>query len=162
MYSISKFEPINILYLKLTYIIFSDLFFNRLRTEQQLGYIVSLSYKNYNQHYYICQEIQSTFNIKLVQERINEFNLSLINELKKINLNKWIKTLKLHLLKKEESLEEYSNKYYNEIINQTFIFNKNEILLQNINKINILDFEKWINKYIIHNKNKIVIISNHK
>jgi secreted Zn-dependent insulinase-like peptidase len=143
----------------LTYIIFSDLFFNRLRTEQQLGYLVGLAYDVDNEHYYIYQKVQTTFNTDLVQERINEFNLSIIDELKKINLNKWIETLKQHLLKKEESLSDYYSKYYNEIVKQTYIFNRNEILLQNINKVNILDFEKWINKFIIHNKNKTIIIS---
>ena len=159
MYWISKFEPINVLYLILTYIIFSDLFFNRLRTEQQLGYLVGLAHGVDNDQYYIYQKVQTTFDTNLVQERINEFNLSIIDELKKINLNKWVETLKKHLLKKEESLSDYYSKYYNEIVKQTYNFNRNEILLQNINKINILDFEKWINKYLIHNKNKTIIIT---
>lgn len=159
IYWISKFEPVNILYLMLTYIIFSDLFFNRLRTEQQLGYLVGLAHGVDNGYYYVYQKVQTTFNINLVKERINEFNLSIIDELKKINLNKWIETLKQHLHKKEESLSDYYNKYYNEIVKQTYMFNRNEILLQNINKINILDFEKWIYKYIIHNKNKTTIVS---
>ena len=65
MYWISKFDPVNVLYLMLTYIIFSDLFFNRLRTEQQLGYLVGLAHGVDNEHYYIYQKVQTTFDINL-------------------------------------------------------------------------------------------------
>jgi insulysin len=154
---VSKFNPIDLLYISITKLIFGDMFYDDLRTKQQLGYLVNLGSGIKNKIYFIFQQIQSTYSIQELEKRINIFNSKIIHELNNIDFDKWINVLKKHLLKKKTSMDEYYYKYYDEIINNEFLFDKDKILIYNLKNINKNDYYKWLNTYIINNKNKTIL-----
>ena len=156
-YYISEFDPKVVLHIFIIQLIFSDLFFNKLRTELQLGYLVLLNYEIINNKYYIFQKVQSNYDTNLLEEQILIFNNTMIDTLKKINLSNWIKILKTHLHTKENNMLELYNKYFAEIKSNNFIFDRNKILLKFINKITINSLIRFINKFILNTKNKFII-----
>tara|TARA_B110000971_G_C20028512_1_gene510163 strand:+ start:13 stop:2625 length:2613 start_codon:yes stop_codon:yes gene_type:complete len=151
-YFIGKFKPKNILHLIFIKLITSNMFFEELRTTKQLGYLVQMYGSNISSEYYIYQKIQSEFTCADIISNIKEFNNSLLDKIKKINLNKWKETVSSHLNKKENNTNEEFNQYYNEIINKTFLFNRNQILLKHIDEISIESISNFIKKYILNNK----------
>jgi insulysin len=156
-YFTSKFNNRKNLYLIFIKLISYNLFFDDLRTKQKLGYLVTMYSSNIRNEYYIYQKIQSKLPCKEIINHINKFNDSLIENIKTIDLNKWKETVINYLNKKENNTEELINKYYIEILNNTFIFNKNKLLLKYINEITIKSLCKFIDKYIINNKCKNII-----
>ena len=151
-YFIGKFNPINNLHLIFIKLITSNMFFEELRTTKQLGYLVEMYGTNISSEYYIYQKIQSEFNCSDIISNIKEFNETLLEKIKKINLNKWKETVLNHLNKKENNTNEEFNKYYNEIINKTFLFNRNQLLIKHINEVSIETISNFIKKYILNNK----------
>ena len=151
-YFIGKFKPINILHLIFIKLITSNMFFEEIRTTKQLGYLVEMYGTNISSEYYIYQKIQSESTCAKIISNIKEFNNSLLDKIKKINLDKWKETVSNHLNKKENNTNEEFNKYYNEIVNKTFLFNRNQILLKYINEISIESISNFIKKYILNNK----------
>jgi secreted Zn-dependent insulinase-like peptidase len=94
---------------------------------------------------------------RILIDNINEFNLTLIDKIKKIDLNKWIETVTSHLNKKESNTNELYMKYSTEIIQKTYLFNRNELMLKHINEVTIDSLCKFINIYILNNKFKSII-----
>jgi len=156
-YFVGKFDPIKNLHLLFIKFIFIHKFFEELRTTKKLGYLVEMFTSSINEEYYIYQQIQSEKDIQILLIHINKFNNTLIDIIKKINLNKWKETIIDHLNKKENNTNELFNKYYNEIISETYLFNRNYLMLKYINFINKESLIKFIKKFIINN-NKINII----
>jgi hypothetical protein len=79
IYFVSKFNPLLILHLILSNLILKDVFYNKLRTEEQLGYLVSMDFNKINNIYYIYQKIQSLIDVDIIEKKINNFNNSIIN-----------------------------------------------------------------------------------
>jgi secreted Zn-dependent insulinase-like peptidase len=156
-YFTSKFDEQKNLYLLFIKLITRNLFFDDLRTKQKLGYLVTMHSSNIRNHYYIYQKIQSKLPCKEIICRINEFNNKLIENIKKIDLTKWKETVINYLNKKENNTEELIDKYYGEILNNTFIFNKNKLLLKHIDEITTETLCDFIDKYIINNKFKNIV-----
>jgi secreted Zn-dependent insulinase-like peptidase len=159
-YFIGKFDPIKNLHLLFIKLIFIDKFFEDLRTTQQLGYLVEMYGSSIDNYYYIYQQIQSDKKSKILITQINEFNKKLLNIIKTIDLIKWKETITNHLNKKEENMNELFNKYYSEIILETFIFDKNKQMLEYIDKITKKSLMLFTQKYIIDNIKKNIIIIN--
>ena len=156
-FKIGKFNPIKYLLIKLCINIFSNKFFDLLRTKYQFGYLVSMNYKLINNDYYIYQKVQSTQSIKNIINKINEFNKSLLTQLNNININTFLVTLKNEINIKDNNLNEIYSRYLYEISSRNFIFNRKELLLDNINNINIILLQKFIKKYI-NKSNKVTRI----
>jgi len=156
-YFISKFDPLINLHLMFIKLITMNIFFEDLRTTKQLGYLVEMYGSIIGKQYYIYQKIQSELPCDIIIENINEFNLILIDKIIKIDLNKWIETVTSHLNKKENNTNELYSKYNLEIIQKTYLFNRNELMLEHINKVTIDSLCKFITKYILNNKLKSII-----
>jgi insulysin len=148
------FEPEKYLLMKLLVNILSELFFNKLRTKKQLGYLVSMSYILFRDEYYISQKIQSAKPITFIIKNINKFNKKILLYLQKINFNKFIESLKNQINEPENSLNDQYSIYCSEILNRKYIFNKKEILLENIEKITPRKLKMFSIKYL-NEKNKI-------
>jgi secreted Zn-dependent insulinase-like peptidase len=116
--------------MKLYCLIFNEVFFNELRTKKQLGYLVSLSYIHKLNNYFIVQKIQSDKSIEIIDNEIIKFNKEIIPEFmnKHFNFADYINTLKLNLEQQCISISCFYNKYNHEIMEETFIFNKDESL----------------------------------
>jgi insulysin len=158
-FKIGLFIPKKYLIMHLIYKIFSQPFFNKLRTEKQLGYLVKMTISIYDEIFYINQIVQSDKDIKIINKEINKFNKNLKKILKKINLSIYKDLIKKDLLEPEHSLDEKYTKYVNEIISKQYLFYKNEILLDIIDKINLNDLLDFIKLYL-NNKNMKQIIIN--
>jgi len=156
-YFIGEFEPLNNLHLFFIKLIASSIFFEDLRTTKQLGYLVSMYGSSIDNKYYIYQKIQSLVPCNQLIKYINEFNSTLIDKFKVIDLTSWIETVKNHLTEKPSNLSELYNEYYGEILNQTCVFDKKQQMLKQLNKVTNKSLCEFINKYILKNSNKIIL-----
>lgn len=162
LYHIGKFEPISYLHMSLVELIYSDLFYTQLRTIQLLGYLVAMSFNNIDNNYFIYQKIQSHKSCDYLEDRINKFNKIQKKKLINIDINKWKKVLKLQLETKANNTRELFFNYQSEIINKTFLFDINEILLNNLKHITLTSFIEFCNKFYFNNDNKTIIKINTK
>ena len=137
--------------------IIHEFFYNKLRTDKQLGYLIRSNWIKINNNYYIYQKIQSRFEYKVLYSNIKEFNLNILNYLDDKIIENTISSLKEKLKTKENNIYEISDKYVNEIIKREFRFNRKQELLNKIKNITKKSVEKFIEKYIINNKNIYII-----
>lgn len=151
--NLGKLDDILSLHLMLAVLIMKELFYNKLRTDKQLGYLVSASWFKIYDNYYINQQIQSKYDYKILIDNITEFNKNFANYLKNINIQTWINTLKEHFKTKDISIDESFLKYYAEISKKEFRYKRDEELLTKIKYITDKSFKDFVNKYIVNNKN---------
>jgi insulysin len=156
-YIVGKFDPLLILHLHFVKLITSTMFFEELRTTKQLGYLVEMYSSKIGEYYYIYQQIQSEEKCSEIINHINQFNDKLIDKIKEIDLNKWKETITSNLEMESSNLSELNYKYFNEIIERTFLFNRNKLLLKEINNITIKSLIHFIQKYILDNNNKNIV-----
>jgi secreted Zn-dependent insulinase-like peptidase len=133
-----------------------------MRTKQQLGYVVQMNNNKLNNNFYLYQFIQSDKECDYLEKRINEFNNKLKSKLKKINITKWVNTLKNHLEEKENSTYDLFNKYNNQIVSRQFLFTKNQLLLNQLENITLKSLIEFADTYLFNNTNKTVIKVNKK
>lgn len=139
--------------------ILSQLFFDNLRTKKQLGYLVNMSMAVYRSKYYIIQKIQSNKDIKIVIDNINEFNINIEKYLEESEFDNYIISIKKELLEPEYSLTDKLDKYIPEITTHQYIFNRNLILSNQINKISKKDVISYFNN-ILKKSIKVIIKGN--
>lgn len=156
-YPIGKFVPKEIVLLNIVVNILSQPFFDILRTKKQLGYLVRMKYDCYRNEFFITQKIQSTKSIKIIEKDLEYFNKELVKIIKKSNIDEFIQTYKNSLLEPDYSLTEKYYRYLQEINDKTYMFNRQEILLEQLNKITQNDLLDFTKKFINH-KNRIQFI----
>jgi len=166
-YFIGKFKPsviINIYFIKL---ILEIVFFDEMRVNKKLGYLVTLSNGKIGNQYYIYQKIQSNYSSNKLINACEDFNNIIIDQIKKIDLKKIKETVINGVYEKEENTFDYFISYYNDllnfyddIINKKYFFNRKELFLKEVDKITIKSLIKFADKYIIHNKKKSILIIN--
>ena len=158
-YYVGKFSPNLLCKIKLFIYIYQQLFFDELRTKYQLGYLVLMSYINIKQEYYIIQKIQSKKNYDDVSLKIDNFNNNLLNILSEKLFDNAKNILTNELSSPENKLVDLYSLYLNEISNQYYIFNRKQILLDELDKIDINDIILFIknlnNPSIIYISKKI-------
>ncbi len=157
-YPIGKFTPREFILLNLTTNMLSQSFFDDLRTKHQLGYMVSMGFKNVRDEYYLIQKIQSDKPIELIEEKINNFNKTLINIVDQLDFDNFVSTIKNQLTEPDYSMDEKILRYLPEISLRQYLFNRNEILLEQLNKITKNDVIDFIKSYINSKNKKIFII----
>ena len=142
-FNVNKFNLMELLLLRM-----SELFFNELRTKQQLGYKVSCYSMILYGKYYIVQKIQSRKKVTDLQNRIEHFNKVFYNEIQTFNINKLKKTLtNIYKEKHKKNITTY-NSYKYIVDNMIYDFNRKEKLLKALKKIEIKDLQKFYKKYI--------------
>jgi insulysin len=153
-------EYCNYDYLLLTLFInmISQDFFNYMRTEKELGYLVKMDKLYYNKKYYIIQKIQSDKDVYILENLLNIYNNTIIEKLKTYNINKYIDVLKKDYSDIFNNLSEIYDKYHKEIIIREYLFNKNSLLLNILNTINFQDLIYFVNKYFNNNNLTKIII----
>jgi insulysin len=155
-YELGNFEPNKWIHTFITYLILEQPFFEELRTKKQLGYLVKFTLLNYGDNYYIVQKVQSDKNCELLLNEINNFNINILNIINEINLDEWKISAKNYLNEKENSLLDIFNKFFNEIINRKYLFNRKQILIDNLVNISIDSLKKFITTYLLENNNKCI------
>jgi insulysin len=129
--------------------ILSQLFFDELRTKQQLGYLVNLSMSAYRRKYYVVQKIQSDKPIDYIIDHINKFNKNVGKYLLDSEFNEFVESIKKELLEPEYSLSDKVNKYLPEITSHEYIFDRNIILSKYIDKITKEDVVSYFNELLL-------------
>ena len=151
-YFIGKFDPNVVIHLILLVQIFEPLFFEEMRTNKKLGYLTKMEYSTINSNYYLFQKIQTTVDLEKVLKLINSFNDNLISKLNDIKLDS-IKETVYDILKIEPtSTIQLFMKYYSEIYSREYLFNRNQILMNEIKKVTKASLIQFIQKYIFNNK----------
>lgn len=160
VYPLFKYTELNALIIFAIQLIASQPFFNRLRTQEQLGYLVRFSKIKVRDFYYITQKIQSEKSLKYIREKIDIFNEEFYDSLLKMDNNTWTnwkKTIRTELKKRDESTKQTFNKYLSEILSGEYEFNRNELILQKLNKLKLTDIQKIYKNNILKNKEKIIL-----
>lgn len=158
-YPIGKFNPNEFNLIILTINILSQSFFNELRTKEQLGYLVKMGQFSIRDNKYIIQKIQSEKPIDLVESKIESFNKNLVKIIESADFVKFISTQESQLKELDYSLDEKFMRYYPEITLKQYLFNRNDILLNQLSNITKNNLIKFVKKFI-NNKNRIKIIIN--
>jgi len=161
-YPIGLFIPREYVLLGLTANILRQSFFDNLRTKNQLGYLVSMgstSIRNYN--FFIVQKIQSDKPIKFIEEKIEEYNKTIRKQIQEVDFEKFVATLKNELEEPEYSLEEKIDKYLPEISFREYLFNRDELLLAQLEKITRQDLLGFVDRNINElNRKRFIIRGN--
>ncbi len=133
--------------------------YDYLRTKNQLGYLVRSYMFSDIKDYYLVIKVQSTKNTNFIEKKINSFlemfgNMLENSLLSDKSLAKVKDTIKQLLLEKETNTAELFEKYSYEILTRKYMFNRNELLVQQLKNITKNDIINYFNKLI---NNKIVI-----
>ena len=155
-YELGNFEPNKWVHTFMTYLILEQPFFEELRTKKQLGYLVKFTLLNYGDNYYIVQKVQSDKNCKILLNEINNFNITILSIINKINLDEWKISAKNYLNEKDNNLDDIFIKFFNEIINRKYLFNRKQILIQNLVNISIESLKIFITTYLLENNKKCI------
>ena len=150
------FCPFNNTILLMIQLLMEQPSYDFLRTKKQLGYLVSSGIVKKYPYYYLNIKIQSEKNIKVIEENVNQFIKKFISILQDLDLEKIKTTTKEMLEEKLNSIEELNSRYKTEINNLTFMFNREKILISQLNKISKNDIIQYFNN-ILNNKSIIVI-----
>ena len=158
-YRIGIFTPKYFGMLIVLHKIIKQLFFDILRSEKQLGYLVKLVIHIQGDEYYITEKIQSGKPIKLVMKEINQFNKNIQMYIKNSEFEKVIKTVILELNAPEYNIDDKINKYLPEIIKRTYLFNRIELILKQVKQLtkdDILEFAKCT----FDKSNRVIVVVN--
>jgi insulysin len=160
VYPIFEYSELNALLIFALQLIANQPFFNRLRTQEQLGYLVRFGKIKIRDTYYITQKIQSEKPLKYIKEKIDIFNEEFYDSLLKMDSNTWTnwkKTIRTELKKRDESTKQKFNKYLNEIVTGEYKFNRNELILDKLNELKLVDLQKLYKNKIYKTKKEIIL-----
>ena len=153
----SKSSTLQSLIITLFINIFSRVFFDELRTKQQLGYIVTMRSK-FLDKYYIIQEVQSLYNPDIIIEKINIFNNNILKYLKNIDISIYINNFIKDLIYIKPIYSNIKEFYLNKISSNNFNFYSYIYYKQEYKNINIKLLKKFIINYITKDNQIIRII----
>jgi secreted Zn-dependent insulinase-like peptidase len=140
-------------------------FFDQLRTKEQLGYLVRCSNHNFLNTYGIIQEIQSSIkDCDYLEKRIKDFNKDFHKELKSFDsemFKTYQETVVNMIMEKEDNISELLARLIKEVLLEKYVFNRREKIKEAVLKLEVEDVYKFSKKYIMENKD-VIIIKNHK
>ena len=157
-YPVGSFVPKEFVLLNLAVNILGQTFFDNLRTKNQLGYLVSMSHTNIKNLHFIVQKIQSDKSVDFIEEKISDYNKMLKKQIIEADFEKFVKTLENQLLEPEYSLDEKLAKYLPEISLREYLFNRNQLLLNQLNEVTKEDLLEFVEKNINSKNRKRFII----
>jgi len=158
-YRIGTFTPKYFGMLIVLHKIIKQLFFDILRSEKQLGYLVRLVIHIQGDEYYITEKIQSGKPIKLVMKEINKFNKNIQTYIKNSEFKKIIETVIMELNAPEYNIDDKIDKYLPEIIKRTYLFNRTQLILNQVKQLtknDILEFAKCT----FDKSNRVIVVVN--
>lgn len=108
----------------------------QLRTKQQLGYIVHSSTQNNLNISGLQFIVQSSHaSPDTIQERIDEFLLHTLKQLEEMEedqFSSYLQATITRLTEKDKKLEHAANRFWQEITNKTFVFNRQNLQAESI------------------------------
>lgn len=156
-YYVGIFTPIRFLCNTIVNNIIKDEFFNVLRTQKQLGYLVNFSLSKTRLEYYFVEKIQSSKSCDIILKEILEFNKKIISYVEKCDIAREKMTAKQYLEEKENSLYDYYSKYSSEIVSKEYMFDRSKLVLKQLESITKQLLIDTVNNYILNNSNMCII-----
>jgi|UniRef100_A0A6C0IXM0 secreted Zn-dependent insulinase-like peptidase len=142
---IGKFNPKDNLLLLILSIALGQDFYDELRTKQQFGYLVSSSQSKHQEDYYFKQKIQSSKSISDIDKAILLFNTQFLDNLSEKQFIKYVASAKNMLEERETTSFDLFRKYLVEISDNTYTFDRKQLLL---NKLKDISFDKFKKYYV--------------
>ena len=131
-------------------------FYDKIRTKETLGYVVSLVSVETSGYYGIANIVQSNSKTpEFCASRVRNFYKEVYEEVKNISEEEFKKHVNGQLLilnKKDDNLKEIFLRNWKEINNDTYKFDRKEKAKENLNKCNKEEFIKFFEKYFIKQK----------
>lgn len=158
LYQIGKYSLKKDVLTKFLHLIINEPFFNELRTNQQMGYIV----KN------IIYKIENVINIlfciqsdvkdpNYLLNRIDIFLYEFRKKLNSLDLETYKVALKENFKEKYINLSEEFSYNVNEVYMEEYKFNRKELLYKLVEQIKKSDIMDFYDKYIINNGRNLVV-----
>ena len=158
-YYVGKFIPRDYALILILTKILGENFFDTLRTQKQLGYIVKFHITTFRDNYYICEKIQSSKPVLDVCREIDDFNRNIKENINSSDFEKFKQTIKQELDERDYSLEEKINRYKPEIALRKYLFNRNLLVRDQVDKISKDDIMDFTDKLFQQNNKRVVIIN---
>jgi secreted Zn-dependent insulinase-like peptidase len=158
-YNVGQFTPKDYSLMLLMTKILGEKFFDTLRTKNQLGYVVQFSLAIFRDSYYICEKIQSSKPIDFVKNKIDEFNSQIDKIIKESKFEKFVETINKELDEPDYSLEDKISRYRPEISTRKYLFNRNQLIKEQINKLSKQDVLDFSQKIINESNKKVFVVS---
>ena len=155
-----------ILFARLCVAILSYKYFYSLRTQQQLGYIVRCKLVTFIVNSNIACVLQFLIQspikkaselIQLTQDFIKEQTKYIMYDMTEKEFKTYIQGEESKLLKKFTTLSSLNSYFTSALLDESLVFNLNNILLDKIKTFNINKFRNYYNKYIINNNNIFIL-----
>jgi insulysin len=140
--------------------IFSEKFYNTLRTEEQLGYVVYMYVKRYLGVQGLCFFIQSAYKPEYLDTRIESFLTMARNQLEKLTDQEFAtykESLRVLRCDSPKKLINKSEELWAEIYNGYYNFNRREIELNKLQTIQKPDIVQMFDMYAFQNRRKLSI-----
>ena len=157
-YHIGKFIPKDFAIMLILSKILGEKFFDIMRTKNQLGYIVKFGLSIFRNNYYIVEKIQSAKPVEFVKSKIDDFNQQIEKFINDSSFEQFVQTINRELDEPDYSLSDKISRYKPEISTRTYLFNRNHLIKEQLNKLgkqDVLDFAK---KNITDTNKKIIDI----
>ncbi|MGB0361046.1 MAG: insulinase family protein, partial [Endozoicomonas sp.] len=140
----------------------SNPFFNALRTEQQLGYVVFAGPRPFEKHPGIIFVVQSPkLDPSGLEERIDQFLISQKDVLGKLT-NEELEQYRLgligDLLKKDDNLDGRNNRFWQGIASSETNFDNRELIAEEIHNMTPTDMQAALSR-LLENRGKLVVRS---
>ena len=161
-YYIGPFNPMDNLLSLILVVSMSQPFYDQLRTKQQFGYLVSCNRMRYQNNYYLTEKVQSTKKIKDIEDAIKKFNSSFIESVSEEDYNKYVDVAENLLRERENSTAELYNKFVVEIVENNFLFNRDELLLRKLKDLSYQKFKQFYKDKVLNAKAVKTYIKSYK
>ena len=156
IYQTDLLNDLEFQYLKITESFLKQKFYDKLRTKESLGYVVSLLSIESSGYYGIANIIQSNSKTpEFCASRVRNFYKEVYEKVKNISEEEFKKHVNGQLLilnKKDDNLREIFLRNWNEINDDTYKFDRKEKSKEDLNKCNREEFIKFFEKYFIKEK----------
>lgn len=157
-YPIGQFDPKSNALLKVLNTMTNSMFFNEIRTKKQYGYIANTSIDKISKINYYIQSVQTGKNLENLKKDIQQFDNDFIKKIDNKLFNNSKKSVKNNLKSKKLNIKYLFEKYKSEIIRRRYLFNKNELIIRELNKLSFKDFIRFYKYHILNQKPIIIII----
>lgn len=155
-----------ILFARLCNAVLNYKYFHSLRTEKQLGYIVKCKIVNIINNYNIITILQflvqspntkSEKLFELTEEFINNESEYIMNKMTDNEFKSYINGERAKLEKKFITLSSLGSYFTSALLDESYIFDINDNLLNKLDTFNLHKFKKYYKKYIINNNNVFML-----
>lgn len=147
-YYISKFSTNSVSMLILFQSAIQQKFYDSLRTKQQFGYLVKSFVTKSDTDYYFVEKIQSERSVEDIKTAIDKFNNEFVKNFTEEGFEELKKSVHDDLKEPDNSTSETFSRFIGEISNNTYLFERSDLLADKVLSINISDFKEFLNRFL--------------